>query len=148
MKIDRKIPVLFVPPILAAVVCLASSLILPHNSGYNAVQPEFLSSIDQLSLFTMEEHQDTPVRGIKDVFRHEWTLASAELAPYPDPPEVPPVRVTMIADSGLGKFCIINGKKMRPGDTTDSFRVTSIGKDHVILTYKNGTRENHDVKAY
>ncbi len=118
---------------------------------YRPTQPEFLSSIDQLSLFTMEDHQDNPAGGTRDVFRHEWILDSGDLSPFPDPentPVSPPVQVTMIVDSGSGAYCIINGKKMRPGDKTDSFRVTSIGKDHVILTYNNGTRENHNVKAY
>jgi hypothetical protein len=151
MKIDGKIPVLFIPALLAVFLCLGSSLVLSDNSRYDPVQPKFLSLIDQLSLFTMEGYQNPQVMGIKDVFRHEWTMTSDDLSQYSvpqAPPEALSISVTMIVEAGRDSFCILNGKRMNPGEKTDSFRVTSIGKDHVTITYNNGNREIHHVKAY
>ncbi|HPI91580.1 MAG TPA: hypothetical protein PLT09_00905 [Deltaproteobacteria bacterium] len=151
MRIDVKLAVLFIFPIMACIFCFASAFLLPNTARYSPAHPEFLSTIDQLSLFTMEGSEDVPAGGIRDVFRHEWTLSSSNLTPYPDTQALPisqPPRVTMIMEGGLGSFCIINGKKMYLGDRTDTFRVTALGKDSVTITYQNGTRETHHVKAY
>lgn len=151
MNFDRKVPLLFTPPVLAAVACLAFSLALPDDVTYRPAQPEFLTSIDRLSLFTMADDRDDPAGNMRDVFRHEWMVAPKDPSPPAEPEgkrDTPPVKVTMIVDSGDESFCIVNGRKMRTGDRADGFSVTSIGKDHVIITHKNGTRENHHVKAY
>jgi hypothetical protein len=153
VKIEKEIVLLFIPPIIAIVLCTISSLVLPDSRNFSLDQPEYLAYVDQLSIFTINEQKDNPLDKIKDVFRHEWTGHMQGLDGYAgiqnttgEKPAQP--SVTMIVGSGRAGYCIINGKKMRIGDKTDSFKLTSIKSHSVTVSYKNGTRETYNVKLY
>ncbi|MGO9145498.1 MAG: hypothetical protein ACLQDF_03940 [Desulfomonilia bacterium] len=144
MKLDKTIVILFIPPIVAVILCVITPFLIRENKSFTPDQPEFLTYVDKLSIFTLKGDPDSSPKGIRDVFRHEWTSPPINLKD-PDPA---PITVSMIVEAGDNSYCIINGRKMHKGDKTDIFRVTSIGPDHVIITLKNGTREIHHVKAY
>jgi hypothetical protein len=151
--IERRVVSLFIPPIIAIVLCTISSLVLPDSRNFSPEQPEFLAYVDQLSVFTIKGEKDIPASHIRDVFRHEWTGFLPNLdgfAAIRNTGGVNPasMSVTMIVGSGKDGYCIINGRKMRIGDKTDSFRLTSIKSHSVTVKYKNGTRETYNVKIY
>jgi hypothetical protein len=151
--IERKVVSLFIPPIIAIVLCTISSLVLPDSRNFSPEQPEFLAYVDQLSVFTIKGEKEIPVNQIRDVFRHEWTgvlpnLDGCAAIRNTGGVNPAPVSVTMIVGSGRAGYCIINGRKMRIGDKTGSFRLTSIKSHSVTVKYKNGTRETYNVKIY
>jgi hypothetical protein len=151
--IERKVVSLFIPPIIAIVLCTISSLVLPDSRNFSPEQPEFLAYVDQLSVFTVKGEKDIPASHIRDVFRHEWTGLLPNLDGYTAIMNTggvnpAPISVTMIVGSGRAGYCIINGRKMRIGDKTDSFKLTSIKSHSVTVKYKNGTRETYHVKIY
>jgi hypothetical protein len=149
MKLDKNLLWIFMLPVLTVILCISYPHVFRQNKTISLEQPEFLTYVDKLSIFTLKADSDFAANDIKDVFRHEWTLPLNSL--YETPPVTAvadPVKVSMIVEAGRQSYCIINGKKMRLGDTTESFRITSIGPDQVITTYKNGTRETHHVKVY
>ena len=151
--IEKRVVSLFIPPIIAIVLCTISSLVLPDSRNFSPEQPEFLAYVDQLSVFTIKGEKDIPARHIRDVFRHEWTGLLPNLEGYAAIRNTggvnpAPISVTMIVGSGRAGYCIINGRKMRIGDKTDSFRLTSIKSHSVTVKYKNGTRETYNVKIY
>ena len=149
MNLDRNIIWLFMLPVMTLILCMAFPYVFRENKTISLEQPEFLTYVDKLSIFTLKDDSDLAAKDIRDVFRHEWTLPLADLfGNLPVKAVVEPVRVSMIVEAGGESYCIINGKKMRPGDRTQSFQITSIGPDKVITTYKNGTRETHHVKVY
>lgn len=151
MKVDRTIVMLFIPPVAGLVICLLAATVLPSSRPYTPEHPEFLTTIDQLSLFTLKGSADPEVKGIRDVFRHEWTMPVLPgIHGITSPADAVPasIQVSMIVEAGEYSYCIVNGKKMRLGDRTDRFRVTSIGDSQVVITLKNGTREILHVKAY
>ena len=149
MKLDKNLIWIFMLPLMALILCIASPYVFRENKNISLDQPEFLTYVDKLSIFTLKDDSDLAANDIRDVFRHEWTLPLDAL--YGNPPvkaEAEPVKVSMIVEAGGESYCIINGKKMRLGDKTESFRITSIGPDQVITTSKNGARETHHVKVY
>ena len=151
--IEKRVVSLFIPPIIAIVLCTISSLVLPDSRNFSPEQPEFLAYVDQLSVFTIKGEKDIPASHIRDVFRHEWTGLLPNLEGYAAIRNTggvnpAPILVTMIVGSGKAGYCIINGRKMRIGDKTDSFRLTSIKSHSVTVKYKNGTRETYNVKIY
>jgi len=151
--IEKRVVSLFIPPIIAIVLCTISSLVLPDCRNFSPEQPEFLAYVDQLSVFTIKGEKDIPASHIRDVFRHEWTGLLPNLEGYAAIRNTggvnpAPILVTMIVGSGRAGYCIINGRKMRIGDKTDSFRLTSIKSHSVTVKYKNGTRETYNVKIY
>jgi hypothetical protein len=158
MKIDNRILFLLIPPVVALVLCSLSSFVLPKDSGFTPEQPEFLTYFDALSVFNEKNKEERPLAGVKDIFRHEWIgLPEMEALPAqyssqgimkPLSPLPREVEVTMIVSAGNDSYCLINDRKMRLGDKTDNFKVTSIQKDQVTITYKNGNRETHHVKLY
>ncbi|HOS96407.1 MAG TPA: hypothetical protein PLR71_13330 [Deltaproteobacteria bacterium] len=150
MKVDTKLIILVLIPVAGIFLCMASSLLVRGPVPYSPSQPEFLGVVDQLSLFTLTGDEGTGAANMRDVFRHEWTATS--LPAIPDTEHTaqvrPAPRVTMVVDAGRDSFCIVNGKKMRVGESAGDFRVVAIGKDQVTITYHNGTRETHHVKAF
>jgi hypothetical protein len=151
--IEKRVVSLFIPPIIAIVLCTISSLVLPDCRNFSPEQPEFLAYVDQLSVFTIKGEKDIPASHIRDVFRHEWTGLLPNLEGYAAIRNTggvnpAPILVTMIVGSGKAGYCIINGRKMRIGDKTDSFRLTSIKSHSVTVKHKNGTRETYNVKIY
>jgi len=158
MKIDNRILLLIILPVSALVLCSLSSFVLPRDSGFTPEQPEFLTYVDALSVFNETSRQEQPPSGVRDIFRHEWigmpevqalpALYSSGGLIKPLKPLPQEVTVSMIVSSGNDSYCIINDKKMRLGDRADNFKVTSIQKDQVTITYQNGTRETHHVKLY
>ncbi|HVN71953.1 MAG TPA: hypothetical protein VMU10_08025 [Desulfomonilia bacterium] len=143
MKLDKTIVFLFIPPVIAVILCIMIPFIIRETKALTPEQPEFLTYVDQLTVFTLKGDPGSAPSGIRDVFRHEWTL------PQPDPlPDPVPITVSMIVEAGDNSYCIINGRKMQRGDKTAGFSVTSIGSDQVTITSNNGTREIHHVKAY
>jgi len=58
------------------------------------------------------------------------------------------VRVSMIVQNGPNAYSIINGKKMKPGDSADFFTLVSIDKSSVTISYNNGAEETVHVKTY
>jgi hypothetical protein len=149
MKLDKNLIWIFMLPVLALTLCIASPYVFRENKNISIEQPEFLTYVDKLSIFTLKADPDLAANDIRDVFRHEWTLPLAAL--YGNPPVIAvaePVKVSMIVEAGGESYCIVNGKKMRLGDKTEGFLITSIGPDQVITTNKNGTRETHHVKVY
>ncbi len=150
MKVDTKLIILVLIPVAGVILCMGSSLLVRGPAPYSPSQPEFLGVIDQLSLFTLTGEEGTGAATMKDVFRHEWTASSLpDFADTENTVQVrPAVRVTMIVDAGKDSFCIVNGKKMRIGESAGDFRVIAIEKDQVTITYHNGTRETHHVKAF
>ena len=149
MKLDKNLILLFILPLIALILCIASPYVFRENKNISLEQPEFLTYVDKLSIFTLKDDSVLAAKDIQDVFRHEWTLPSDAL--YGTPPvkaEAEPVKVSMIVEAGGESYCIINGKKMRLGHKAESFQITSIGPDQVITTNKNGTRETLHVKVY
>jgi hypothetical protein len=149
MKLDKTLIPIFMLPVMAIILCIASPYVFRENKNISLEQPEFLTYVDKLSIFTLKADSDPVTDDIHDVFRHEWTLPMAAL--YGNPPvksEAEPAKVSMIVEAGGQSYCIINGKKMHLGDKTESIQITSIGPDQVITTYKNGTRETLHVKVY
>lgn len=151
---DRKVVALFVSPIIAVAVCTISSLVLPGTRDFHSEQPEFLAYVDQLSLFTIRDENDPVVNEARDVFRHEWTEPAlkkplTETVVHNTGGVLPePVSVSMIVGAGREAYCVINGRKMKPGDKTEKFKLSSIRSNSVSITYTNGTRETLNVKAY
>jgi hypothetical protein len=149
MKLDKNLIRLFMLPLIALILCIAFPYVSRENKNITIEQPEFLTYIDKLSILTLKDESDLAAKDILDVFRHEWTMPMDAL--YGNPPVkalAEPVKVSMIVEAGGESYCIINGKKMRLGDKTDCFQISSIGPDQVITTYKNGTRETLHVKVY
>jgi len=149
MKLDKNLIRIFMLPLIALIVCIAVPYVFRENKNITLEQPEFLTYVDKLSIFTLKDDSDLAAKDIRDVFRHEWTMPLDAL--YGNPPvkaKAEPVRVSMIVEAGSQSYCIINGKKMRLGDKTQSFQISSIGPDQVITTNKNGTRETLHVKVY
>lgn len=144
MKVDKTLAYIFIPPLMAFTLCVISSYLIHENKNYSPPQPEFLTYVDQLGVFTLKGDDDPSSRDIKDVFRHEWTLPTTN----PMINQGTPIHVSMIVEGSANSYCIINGQKMYTGDKTNLFKVTSIGSDQVIITYQNGTREIHHVKVY
>ena len=141
MKFDKTLAIIFIPPLAAVILCVISPYLIREHKNYTPEQPEFLTYVDKLGVFTLSGDPDTSAKDIRDVFRHEWIL------PAVDPP-ADPVNLTMIVEAGADSYCIINGRQMHLGDRTGNFRITSIGSNQVCITYNNGTREIHHVKAY
>ena len=149
MKLDKNLILIFMLPLIALILCIAVPYVFRENKNITLEQPEFLTYVDKLSIFTLKDDSDLAAKDIRDVFRHEWTMPLDAL--YGNPPvkaEAEPVRVSMIVEAGSQSYCIINGKKMRLGDKTQSFQISSIGPEQVITTNKNGTRETLHVKVY
>ena len=149
MKLDKTLISLFILPLIALTLCSASPYVFRESKNISLEQPEFLTHVDKLSILTLKADSDLAAKDIRDVFRHEWTMPLAAL--YGNPPvkaEAEPVKVSMIVEAGSQSYCVVNGKKMRLGDKTQSFQITSIGPDQVITTNKNGTRETLHVKVY
>jgi hypothetical protein len=149
MKLDRNLLVIFILPVIAVILCIALPYVFSENKNISLEQPAFLTYVDKLSIFTLKADPDLAANDIRDVFRHEWALPLDAL--YGIPPvkaKAEPVTVSMIVEAGSQSYCIINGKKMRLGDKTGGFQITSIGPDQVITTNKSGTRETHHVKVY
>jgi hypothetical protein len=149
MKLDKNLILIFILPVMAFILCIAYPYVFRENKNISLEQPEFLTYVDKLSIFTLKADPDLAANDIHDVFRHEWALPLDAL--YGNPPvkaKAEPVKVSMIVEAGAQSYCIINGKKMRLGDTTGGFQITSIGPDQVITTNKNGTRETHHVKVF
>ena len=145
MKFDKTLVMIFILPLAAVILCLIFPYFIREHKNYTPEQPEFLTYVDKLGVFTLKGDPDTSPKDIRDVFRHEWIL------PMTDPgaqPAADPVNLTMIVDAGVDSYCIINGREMHLGDKTDNFRITSIGSNQVCITYHNGTREIHHVKVY
>jgi len=154
MKIDRRMVILFLPPLAACLICVLASALIPRPVLRAPARPDFLNTIDHLSMVTTQPPRNTTVTLVKDVFRHEWKVPEDAIA-APEPavdvpiqPMTEPVRVTMIVQDDEQSFCIVDGRKMRTGDATERFRVLSIARDHVIIQYNNGTRETYHVKPY
>ncbi len=149
MKLDKNLIRLFMLPLIAIILCIASPYIFRENKNITMEQPEFLTYVDKLGIFTLKDDSDLAAKDIRDVFRHEWTMPlDALYGNLPVKADAEPVRVSMIVEAGSQSYCIINGKKMRLGDKTQSFQISSIGPDQVITTNKNGTRETLHVKVY
>jgi hypothetical protein len=149
MKLDKNLLLIFMLPLISLILCIASPYVFRENKNISIEQPEFLTYVDKLSIFTLKDDSVLAAKDIRDVFRHEWTMPLAAL--YGNPlvkADAEPVRVSMIVEAGSQSYCIINGKKMRLNDKTQSFQITSIGPDQVITTNKNGTRETLHVKVY
>ncbi len=145
MKLDKTLAMIFIPPLAAVILCVISPYLIREHKNYTPEQPEFLTYVDKLGVFTLGDDPDPPPKDIRDVFRHEWIL------PMADPRAqltADPVNLTMIVEAGADSYCIINGRQMHLGDKTDNFRITSIGSNQVSITYNNGTREIHHVKVY
>lgn len=154
MKFDRRIVILCLPPLAACLICLLATVLMPKPVMRAPARPDFLNTIDHLSMVTTQAPPETSSLLTKDVFRREWKGAEEDLAaPEPVKDETPqamtePVHVSMIVEEGKQSFCIIDGRKMRTGDANERFRVLSIGQDRVTLQYNNGTRETYHVKPY
>jgi hypothetical protein len=149
MKLNKNLILIFMLPVMALILCIASPYVFRENKNISIEQPEFLTYVDQLSIFTMKDDSHLETKDILDVFRHEWTLPMAALyGNQPVKTEAEPIKVSMLVEAGSQSYCIINGKKMRLGDKTQGFQITSIGPDQVITQNKNGTRETHHVKVY
>lgn len=159
MKIDNRILLLVILPAAALILCSLSSFVLPKDSGFTPEQPEFLTYVDALSVFNETGRQEQPPSGVRDIFRHEWIglpemqalpalYSSGGLMNSPLPLPQQEATVSMIVSAGSDSYCIINDKKMGLGDKSEKFKVTSIQKDQVTITYQNGTRETHHVKPY
>jgi hypothetical protein len=149
MKLDKNLIWVLMLPLITLILCIAAPLVFRENKNITLEQPEFLTYVDKLSIFTLKDDSDLAAKDIHDVFRHEWTLPVAALyGTTPVKAEAEPAKVSMIVEAGSQSYCVINGKKMRLGDKTQSFQITSIGPDQVIATYKNGTRETFHVKVY
>ncbi len=148
MKIDRTLIELFIPALIAMILCMAYPFVVPENRTYTFEQPEFLTYVDKLSIFTMQDDSALAHKDIKDVFRHEWTLPMAAMYMNQETPAAEKVKISMIVDAGSQSFCVINGRRMRVHDKTDLFEITSIGQNQVTIMFKNGTRETHHVKVY
>ena len=154
MKIDRRIVILFLPPLVACLICALAAVIIPRPVPRAPSRPDFLNTIDHLSMVTTQPPRHTPLTLVRDVFRHEWKVPEDAMA-TPEPavavtpqPMMEPVRVSMIVQDGEQSFCIVDGRKMRIGDTTERFRVLSIARDRVTIQYNDGTRETYHVKPY
>jgi hypothetical protein len=149
MKLDKNLIWLFMPPVMALILCITFPYIFRENNRVSMEQPEFLTYVDKLSIFTLKDSAGLAYEDIRDVFRHEWTLPLDYLGGNPSVKALAvPVKVSMIVEAGSQSYCIIDGKKMRLGDKTGGFQITSIGPDQVVTTNKNGTRETHHVKVY
>jgi hypothetical protein len=149
MKLDKNLLLIFMLPVMAIILCIASPYVFRENKNISLDQPEFLAYVDKLSIFTLKADSDLADNDIRDVFRHEWALPLASLLGDQGVKTIAdPVRVSMIVEAGSQSYCIINGKKMRLGEKTEGLQITSIGPDQVITTNKNGTRETHHVKVY
>jgi len=148
MKLDRTLIIALVPPAVAVIVCMIYPYVVRGELTFTSRQPEFLTYVDKLSVFTLKDDLNPDETEIKDVFRHEWTLPMEGLYPVPDVKALEPITVSMIVQAGPQSYCIINGKKMRVRDKTDRFTLTSIEQDQVTISHKNGTRETLHVKVY
>lgn len=154
MKLDRRIVILFLPPLAACLICLLTTVLMPKPVMRAPARPDFLNTIDHLSMVTAQAPPEAASLLIKDIFRREWKATEEDLAaPAPVKDETPqamaePVHVSMIVEEGKLSFCIVDGRKMHAGDANERFRVLSIGQDRVTLQYTNGTRETYHVKPY
>lgn len=148
MKLDKTLIIALVPPLIAIVLCMAYPYLVRENITFASEQPDFLTYVDKLSVFTLKNDLEPSQAEIRDVFRHEWTLPMAGLYALPDTKTAEPLKLSMIVEAGSRSFCVINSRKMRINDKTDSFTLTSIGQDQVTITYNNGTRETLHVKVY
>lgn len=146
MKIDNTLVYIFIPPLIAVILCVLSPHLIATKKNFVMDQPEFLNYVDKLSVITLKDDTNPALYDIKDVFRHEWILPIGDILGGEAVHE--PVKVSMIVAAGLESYCIIDGRKMGLGARTDRYQITSIGQQDVTITYKNGTRETHHVKVY
>jgi hypothetical protein len=148
MKFDKTLVMIFIPPLAAVILCVISPYLIREHKNYTPEQPEFLTYVDKLGLFTLKGDPDTSPKDIRDVFRREWILPVANPLGNPGGSAADPVNLTMIVEAGVDSYCIMNGREMHLGEKTDNFQITSIGSNQVCITYHNGTREIHHVKVY
>ncbi|MGC9323978.1 MAG: hypothetical protein ACP5G0_04430 [Desulfomonilia bacterium] len=132
---QKRILILFASPLIAILLCVSSSLVLTDDRNVTLEQPEFLSYVDQLSLFTVEKEHSPELVHIRDVF-----IKSA--------PEPRNISVNLIVESNSGTYCIINGEKLRVGQSGDGFELSSIDRHSVTLTFPDGSKETINVKVY
>lgn len=152
MKIDNRLLVLFAPHAAALAAVAAVLFLMPAEAPYRVERPEILTFIDQLHSVTLTERQPEGRSGVKDVFRHEWTVwghvPGEGMQARGNPTEKESVEVSLVVDEGPDGYCIINGKRMETGHKADGFTVESIQKDKVTIVRTNGTRETYHVKPY
>jgi len=135
MKIDRKTLSLLTIPLLCVFLCMLAHMTLPDQKNFIPDRPEFLTYVDQLSIYSQSVKKGDIPYTLRDVFHHETIEQS-------------PITVSMIVKNGSKGYSIINGKRMEPGDTADLFKLVSIDKTSVIIEYNNGAKETVHVKTY
>ncbi|HDP24455.1 MAG TPA: hypothetical protein ENN34_03330 [Deltaproteobacteria bacterium] len=131
----RNIVYLFVSPVIAVLLCISSTLVLTDEGAYSMKQPDFLSYVDQLSLFTVGKEIEPEFLHIRDVF-------------VKTTPSARNITVSLIVESPAGSFCIINGQRLSLGESGDGFILTSFDRDSVSLSFPDGTKETFYVTAY
>lgn len=156
MKPDAKILILFAFPVLAALACAAMTFVLPEAKPYVPNRPVFLNYLDQLGVSSESSKQISFSESIRNVFSYEdQSEEPVEEIPIEDtdyvveaPAANTPVTISMLVESGSKSFSVINGKKMRVGDSTASFALTAIRNNSVTIRHSDGTLETIHVKAY
>ncbi len=135
MGIDRKILLLFALPCIGALLGMLAYMAVPTETNFVPDRPEFLTYVDQLTLYTSHVRENDNSEPLQDVFLHNT-------------PGEEPVTVSMIVKNGSRSYVIIDGRKMNVGDTTEAFTLMSIDRNSVTVAYQNGTRETLHVKGY
>ncbi len=152
MKLDPKIAALFAAPFLALSACVIMAFALPEPKPFALSRPEFLGYIDQLGISSENDGRAAFSGSIRNVFSGEESAEEEPLENTADiiaqPAARPPVSVSMLVESGAKSFGIVNGKKMRVGESSGSFTLTAIRKNSVTVRYLDGIEETINVKAY
>ncbi|MRR14204.1 hypothetical protein EG833_01990 [archaeon] len=151
MKIDGRLVLLFTFPLIAVMGCTLITLFSPDPKPFVPGRPQFLSIIDQLGVTRENIHSGAATENIRNVFVHvEPVHEEAEIiterptAHYSHDP----VSVSMVVDNGSKSYGMINGKKMYPGESTESFILKAIHKNLIVIRYHDGIEETVHVKAY
>lgn len=152
MKLDPKIIALFTFPIAAVFACGIMSFIVPEPKPFVLARPEFLKYIDQLGVSSGNTQETVFPESVRNVFSHETPIDEdpVEDTGYVIEESVahPPVSVSMIVAGNAKSFSVINGKKMKAGESSGLFTLTAIQNNSVTIRYLDGIEETIHVKAY
>ncbi len=150
MKIDGRLLVLFTFLPVAIIGCILVTFLSAEPRPYIPERPQFLTFIDQLGVSQKDIFTGAATEDIRNVFIHEAPVHEKAVitAERPQAYAHDPVAVNMVVDNGSKSFVMINGRKMHPGESTESFTLRAIHKNLIVIRYHDGIEETVHVKAY
>ncbi len=128
----------YVFPGIAFAACAIIALVGPRQKDFTLDTPRFFYSIDRMSVCYQDPSNPEIPRNIRNVFRYSSDVVQRDN----------PIKVSLIVKSPNGSYAVINGKKIKRGQSYKNFVITSIAADSITIRYNSGSKEIIHVKVY